>query len=67
MKRIRRLAVAPLFFLFMQPRALQAQSSLAGETRRITRATGSIRIDGSLTDEGWQRVTPVTTWYQVNR
>jgi hypothetical protein len=57
-----------LFLLFAlgQSPALLAQTRLAGETLRITRTTGSIRIDGSLTDEGWQRVTPVTTWYEVN-
>ena len=66
MKPNTRLAAGFLFFLFMQPLALQAQSSLAGEPLRITRATASIEIDGKLSDEGWQGVKPVTTWYEVN-
>ena len=60
-----RITLFLLFVLGPSP-VLLAQSSLAGETLRITRTTGSIRVDGSLTDEGWQRVTPVTTWYEVN-
>src|SRR3954453_12274322 len=57
---------ALLVVVFSQSHALMAQSSLAGETLRITRTTGSIKIDGNLSDEGWQRVKPVTTWYEVN-
>ena len=52
--------------MFAQPHALLAQSSLAGETLHIARATGAIKIDGNLSDEGWHGVTPVTTWYEVN-
>ena len=67
MTSITRLAAALLLlFCSRQSHALLAQSSLAGETLRITRTTGSIKIDGDLSDEGWQRVTPVTTWYEVN-
>lgn len=55
-----------LVLVLGQSHALLAQTSLAGETLRITRTTGSIKIDGNLSDEGWQRVTPVTTWYEVN-
>src|SRR5712671_3730076 len=66
MKPIIRLAAGFLFALFMQPLALQAQSSLAGEPLRIVRTTASIKIDGKLSDEGWQGVKPVTTWYEVN-
>ena len=32
----------------------------------ITRATGSIVIDGNLSDAGWQGATKVTTWYETN-
>ena len=49
-----------------RPHALLAQSSLAGETLHIARATGPIKIDGNLSDEGWQGVTPITTWYEAN-
>jgi len=61
-----------LFFVFTQAHALMAQpsqsvpSSLAGETLRISRATGPIKVDGNLSDEGWQSIQPLTTWYEVN-
>ena len=55
-----------LILVFSQSHALMAQSSPSGETLRITRTTGPIKIDGNLSDEGWQRVKPVTTWYEVN-
>jgi hypothetical protein len=55
-----------LFVGFAQAHALMAQSSQAGETLHIARATGPIKIDGNLSDEGWQGVTPVTTWYEAN-
>ena len=66
MKSITRIAAALLLFVFAQPHALLAQSSLAGETLHISRVTGTIKIDGNLSDEGWQSVKPVTTWYEVN-
>ncbi|HZT76195.1 MAG TPA: DUF5916 domain-containing protein [Vicinamibacterales bacterium] len=43
----------------------RAQSSLAGAAFRVSRATGSIHIDGDLNDEGWRGATRVTTWYEV--
>jgi uncharacterized protein DUF5916 len=43
-----------------------AQSSLAGETIRISHAAGSIAIDGDLSDEGWRGATRVDKWYEVN-
>src|SRR5436190_21519078 len=58
-------AAFPLF-VFGQPLALAAQSRPAGETLHVTRATGAIKIDGNLSDEAWQAVTPVTTWYEAN-
>ena len=42
-----------------------AQSTLFGETFRISRATGEIRIDGDLSDEGWRSATRVEKWYEV--
>src|SRR5436190_14112834 len=58
-------AAFPLF-VFGQPLALAAQSRPAGETLHVTRATGAIKIDGNLSDEAWQAVTPVTTLYEAN-
>jgi hypothetical protein len=42
-----------------------AQSSLAGATLHISRASGTIHVDGDLSDEGWRDATRVTTWYEV--
>ncbi len=66
MNRITRRVAAFLLFLLTPSYPLLAQSTLAGETLRITRTTGSIKIDGNLSDEGWLRAQPVTTWYEVN-
>ena len=43
--------------LWLMPAPARAQSSLAGETIHITRATGPITIDGDLSDEGWRTVS----------
>jgi hypothetical protein len=59
------LVVALLAFVLTHSPAL-AQSSQKAETLRITRATGPIKIDGHLSDEGWQPVEPITRWYEVN-
>src|SRR5690349_23311701 len=66
MTSMTRIAAALLLFVFAQPHAVLAQTALSGETLHITRATGSIKIDGNLSDEGWLGVTPVTTWYEAN-
>jgi hypothetical protein len=66
MKPITRLAAAVLLFVFAQSHLLLAQSSLSGETLHIVRATATIKIDGNLSDEGWQAVKPVTTRYEVD-
>jgi hypothetical protein len=42
-----------------------AQSSLAGDTIRISRAVGPIKIDGDLSDDGWRSATRVEKWYEV--
>ena len=42
-----------------------AQSSLAGETFHISRASGPIQIDGDLSDEAWRSATRVEKWYEV--
>jgi hypothetical protein len=66
MKSITRIAAAGLLLLLTQSHTLLAQSSLAGETLHIAHATGAIKVDGNLSDEGWQDVKPLTTWYEVN-
>jgi hypothetical protein len=66
MKFITGIATVFLSFMFIPCSSLMAQSSMAGETLHITRATGSIKIDGNLSDEGWRGVEPLTTWYEVN-
>jgi hypothetical protein len=47
-------------------RPARAQSSLAGATLPITRATSAIRVDGDLSDEAWRTATRIDTWYEVN-
>jgi hypothetical protein len=60
------LLAAMLLFACARPDRLFAQSSLSGETLHIVRTTGPIKVDGNLSDEGWEAVKPVTTWYEVN-
>ncbi len=43
----------------------QAQQAAASEIR-LTRAAGPIRIDGDLSDPGWQGATRVETFYETN-
>ena len=52
----RRVAAAVLLLVFTQAHTLLAQTRLAGETLHISRATGSIKIDGELSD-GRQLIT----------
>ena len=40
-----------------------AQSSLRGDTMRITRASGRIVVDGDISDEGWRTATRIDKWY----
>ncbi len=42
-----------------------AQSSLAGDQIRISRAPGRLTIDGDLTDEGWRGATRIEKWYET--
>jgi len=60
------LVIAFLYFVLAQPQSLLAQSSQSGETLRISRLLGPIKIDGHLSDEGWQHVAPIPRWYEVN-
>jgi len=43
-----------------------AQSSLRGDTMRITRASGRIVVDGDISDEGWRTATRIDKWYEGN-
>lgn len=61
-----RFVVALLPVLLLDSRASDAQTALAGDALRITRATGAFKIDSPLSDDGWVGVTPVSTWYEVN-
>src|SRR5262252_1286160 len=49
----------------MMPRVAVAQLTLAGDTIRITKATGHITIDGDLSDEAWQHATKIEKWYET--
>src|SRR5438876_12273333 len=46
--------------------AASGQSSMAGTTFHLTRATSPIRIDGDLSDEAWRTATRIETWYDVS-
>jgi hypothetical protein len=50
----------------LAPGTAAAQSALAGDTIRISKAAGPIAIDGTLDDEGWRTATRVEKWYEVN-
>lgn len=60
------LVIAFLLFVLTQPQSVLAQSSQSGETLRISRLVGPVKIDGHLSDEGWQHVAPIPRWYEVN-
>jgi hypothetical protein len=45
--------------------AVHAQSALSGESIHISRAAGSITVDGDLSDEGWRNATRVEKWYET--
>src|SRR3954470_8696487 len=62
----RRIVAAFMLIVGTQSQALLAQSGMAGETLRVSRAVGAIKIDGELSDEGWKGTVPVTTWYEAN-
>src|SRR3954465_2396928 len=66
MTSITRIVAALLGLVFVHVQPLMAQSRQAGETLHIARATGPIKIDGNLSDAGWQEAQPLTTWYEVN-
>jgi hypothetical protein len=43
-----------------------AQTSVRGETYAISRAKGSITIDGNLSDEGWRDALRIERWYEID-
>jgi len=47
------------------PAAAEGQAATRGETYAITRAKGSIVIDGNLSDEGWRDALRIERWYEV--
>ncbi len=47
------------------PAHAAAQSSLAGDPIRISRAVGGVTIDGDLSDEGWRGATKIEKWYET--
>ena len=42
------------------------QSTLSGDSIHIGRTTGSITVDGELSDEGWRTANRVEQWYETN-
>jgi hypothetical protein len=57
-------ATAAMLLSWGTPKA-EAQSALSGEPIHISRATGSIAIDGDLSDEGWRNATRIDKWYET--
>ncbi len=55
-----------LVFVLRWTAAAHGQTALSGETIRVTRASGRITIDGSLSDEAWRSATRIDRWYEVN-
>jgi hypothetical protein len=51
--------------LAVSARSALGQSALSGERIRITRATGSITVDGDLRDEGWRDAVRIDRWYET--
>jgi hypothetical protein len=48
------------------PAGAVAQTSTRGQTYAITRAKGSIVVDGNLDDEGWRDALRIDRWYEIN-
>jgi len=48
------------------PLLARAQSGTRGDTYTITRAPGTILIDGRLDDEGWRGAVKIDRWYETN-
>lgn len=66
MKSTTRSALIALLLAVLRPPTALAQERLSGDTLQISRASGPIKIDGDLSDEGWKASRAVTTWYETN-
>jgi hypothetical protein len=55
-----------LIVLMAPPMAAHAQTALSGGRLTIERVSGSIQIDGDLSDEGWRNASPIDRWYETN-
>jgi hypothetical protein len=56
--------VAALASMFLD--AAVARGEEPANTFRITRASGSIAVDGALDDPGWKGATPIDVWYETS-
>ena len=43
-----------------------AQSTLRGDTIRISRTPGHISVDGDISDDAWRTATRIDKWYESN-
>ena len=59
-------ALAALLLAALAAAPAAAQSSLAGDPIRMSRAAGGITVDGDLGDEGWRGATRIDRWYETN-
>src|SRR5262249_36560401 len=57
---------AMAFVLVALASSSSAQTSVRGETYAISRAKGSISIDGNLSDEGWRDALRIERWYEID-
>src|SRR5262245_6015652 len=57
------LAALQLAAVFVRPAF--GQSALSGDPIRITRAAGSIALDGDLGDEAWRQAARIDRWYET--
>jgi hypothetical protein len=48
------------------PAVARGQNALSGPAIHITRAIGTITVDGDLSDEAWRTATRIEQWYEVN-
>ena len=60
-----RCTVAAAAILLASVAAASAQSALSGQPIHISRAAGSITVDGDLSDDGWRNATRIEKWYEV--
>ena len=63
---ILRIVLLTCALTFLTVSGAAAQSALSGEPVRIARITGSIAVDGELSDEAWRTAERVEQWYETN-